>query len=65
MCVICVLYEQDKLTKEEAIQAGLERINTEKLPDDEWEHVTEVVGRMMNLIDDEEYYSNTEDYVEW
>lgn len=55
MCVVCVLWEQDKLTKEEVIQAGMERIGTERLSPEDEEHMRDVINHALDLIDNEEY----------
>lgn len=43
MCIICVLVEQERMTRSEAIKAGLERINTEDLTEEEINHITKVI----------------------
>ena len=48
MCVVCVLYEQEKLTRKEAIKAGMEQIRAESLTDEEKHHVfDEVVSKLL------------------
>lgn len=43
MCIICVLVEQERMTRIEAVKAGMERIRTEALDDEELAHVREVI----------------------
>lgn len=56
MCIVCVMFEQDKLTKEEALLAGMERLNTEQLTEEERLHVVyDVLEPIQNMIQEEEY----------
>lgn len=59
MCIVCTLYEQTKLTSREVIKAGLERIRTEDLSPDEKFHLFELIGKIKNKED----YENYKDFV--
>ena len=61
MCVVCVMYEQERLTKEEAIMAAQEKLLTEpELSSEDTEHLTDVIKLMLDLIDNEEYEEFTD-----
>lgn len=45
MCVLCVMWEKEKLTKKEALNAALEMIETSK-DDETYYHMFEVLEKL-------------------
>ena len=54
MCIICVLWEQEKMTVDEVVGACFER-KIEELPEEEDKHVAEVLAKAYDVI-----YANRE-----
>ena len=66
MCIVCTLWEQERLQTEEAYRAVFERINTEDLSDEERDHILyELMPRIVKAIgyDLTQLYPDSPDYV--
>jgi len=52
VCIVCIMIEDERLSRAEAVAAGRELIRTEELDDEELAHLREVI------------YENSQEYLD-